>query len=75
MTSSATDGRPLEEAFELSTGKASVMRTLIWGAPLPKKGSIKVSVQIGWGNQLETLEFVLDVADLKTAPPPAHPKH
>ncbi|KFE70066.1 hypothetical protein [Hyalangium minutum] len=69
----ATDGRTLEDAFGVSTGKASVMRTVLWGAPLPKKGSVKVTVQIGWGQQLEKLEFVLDLANLKTAPLPVRP--
>jgi hypothetical protein len=64
----ALDGRNLAEAFGVSTDNGRAMRTVIWGAPLPKKGTVRVTVQIGWGEDLEKLEFVLELAELKTAP-------
>jgi hypothetical protein len=43
------------------------MLTLIWGAPLPRKGTLRIIVHIGWGENLEKLEFVHDLAQLKQA--------
>jgi hypothetical protein len=61
------DGKNLAEAYGVSMANAMAMRTLIFGSPLPKKGTVRVTVQIGWGEELEKIEFVLELADLKPA--------
>lgn len=44
--------------------KGFVMKTLIYGSPLPESGIVRVTLNVGWDSEMEAFDFAFNLADL-----------